>query len=388
MKKARICLITLDGAGIGPAPDAAAYGDEGANTLGHVLDGIDGIDIPNLLALGLGKLLGKSAYSDSVPTGTYGRMIEKSAGKDTMTGHWEIAGLITEKPFPVFPGGFPPELIREFERRAGVRCLGNYAASGTEIIKQLGAESRETGKPIVYTSADSVFQIAAHTDAVPVEELYRICLVARRLLSGPWAVGRVIARPFTGNPGNWVRTDRRRDFALPPHGRTILDSIRDSGLEVVGIGKIEDIFAGRGLTRSIHTHDDGDGLHVLIEEFSRDYSGLVFLNLVDFDMKYGHRRDVRGFASALERFDRALPAIIESLGDAGTLIVTADHGNDPTRRGTDHTREMVPVFAVGRGFRKGCDIGTRTSFADVAATVAELLSVPAVGPGLSFVVER
>ncbi len=388
MAHPRICLITLDGVGIGAAPDSAAYGDEGANTLGHILDKSVGIAIPNLLSLGLGKLLKLNSFADSAPLGAYGRMVEKSAGKDTMTGHWEIAGIFTELPLPVFPGGFPPELIEEFERRAGVRCLGNIAASGTEIIENLGPESRARGMPIVYTSADSVFQVAAHTDVIALEALYRICRTAREVLQGPWAVGRVIARPFTGSPGNYVRTDERRDFSLPPPGRTILDSIRDSGLEVVGIGKIEDIFAGRGLTRSVHTHDNQDGVRALLEALGLDFSGMIFINLVDFDMKYGHRRDIPGFAGALERFDRALPDIRGSLSGADTLIITADHGNDPTHHGTDHTREQVPLLALGRGFASACNLGTRSTFADVAATVAELLGVSSVGEGRSFVCRR
>jgi phosphopentomutase len=384
MAHPRVCLITLDGVGIGPAPDSAAYGDEGADTLGHILERSAGIAIPNLLDLGIARMLNRNSAADFVPSGAYGKMVQRSAGKDSITGHWEIAGIVTETPFPVFTGGFPPELIVEFERRAGVRCLGNVAASGTEIIRELGLKSRETGSPIVYTSTDSVFQIAAHTDVIPVEELYRICLAARDILQGPWAVGRVIARPFTGSPGNYVRTDERRDFALPPPGRSILDSVRDSGREVVGIGKIEDLFAGRGLTRSVHTHDDEDGVRVVIEELGRDYSGLIFANLVDFDMKYGHRRDIPGFAGALETFDRLLPAILCSMRGTDSLIITADHGNDPAHHGTDHTREQVPLLAVGRGFAPGRDLGMRSTFADVAATVADLLDVPSVGEGRSF----
>ena len=388
MAHPRVCLITLDGVGIGPAPDSAAYGDEGADTLGHILEKSAGIEIPNLLGLGIAKLLNGNSFSGPAPSGAYGKMIQRSAGKDSMTGHWEIAGIFTDTPFPVFSEGFPPEIIAEFERRSGVRCLGNIAASGTEIIKELGPQSREAGRPIVYTSTDSVFQVAAHTDVIPVEELYRICMAARELLHGPWAVGRVIARPFTGSPGNYVRTDKRRDFALPPPGRTMLDSVRDSGLEVVGIGKIEDLFAGRGLTRSVHTHDDADGVRVVIEELRRDFPGLIFANLVDFDMKYGHRRDIPGFAGALERFDSLLPAILGSMNLADTLIITADHGNDPAHDGTDHTREQVPLIAIGRGIAPGCNLGTRSTFADIAETLADLLDAPSVGDGRSFAFRR
>ncbi len=374
----------LDGVGVGAAPDAADYGDSGANTLGHIWEKTGGLDIRNLLDLGLGVLLSGIIPNPPSPRGSYGKMIEKSAGKDTTTGHWEIAGLITEKPFPTFPGGFPDELIAKFERLAGTRCIGNKAASGTEIIEELGPKHRATGMPIVYTSADSVFQIAAHTETIPMEELYRLCRVAREVLSGGWSVARVIARPFTGEPGRYVRTDQRRDYSLAPHGRTILDILSDSGREVVGIGKIEDIFAGRGLTRAIHTHDDEDGVRAVIEELGRDFSGLIFVNLVDFDMKYGHRRDVAGFAGELEDFDRRLPAIVAAMNDNDSLIITADHGNDPTHHGTDHTREIVPVLGLGRGFSPGCRLGTRTTFADLAATVAQLLSVPSTGAGKPF----
>jgi phosphopentomutase len=380
----RVCLITLDGVGIGAAPDSAAYGDEGADTLGHIFERSAGIEIPNLLGLGLAKLLNGRILRDFGPIGAYGKMVERSAGKDSMTGHWEIAGIFTEKPFPVFSGGFPREIIAELEQRAGVCCIGNIPASGTEIIKELGRESRETGRPIVYTSTDSVFQVAAHTEAIPVEELYRICRTAREILQGPWGVGRVIARPFSGGPDTYVRTDERKDFALPPPGKTLLDSVQDSGREVVGIGKIEDLFAGRGLTRSVHTHDDGDGVRVVVEELRRNNSGLIFANLVDFDMKYGHRRDIAGFAGALERFDRLLPSVLDAMSRDDTLIITADHGNDPAHHGTDHTREQVPLLAVGRGFSPGCNLGTRSTFADISATVADLLDVPSVGEGRSF----
>lgn len=383
MNDARVCLIILDGAGIGPAPDAGDYGDAEANTLGHVWEKAEKLEIPNLLALGLGKLLPRSGAPFSA-LGAYGKMIEKSAGKDTTTGHWELAGLITQTPFPTFPHGFPPELIRRFEELAGVETLGNKAASGTAIIEELGPQHQSTGRPIIYTSADSVFQIAAHTDVLPLEELYRLCTVARKLLTGAWGVGRVIARPFIGSPGAYVRTDARRDFSLPPHGPTILDAVREAGGEVVGIGKIEDIFAGRGLTRSIHTHDNDDGMRVLLEELRKDFPGLIFANLVDFDMKFGHRRDIAGFARALEAFDRMLPAFYRSMSARDTLIITADHGNDPAHHGTDHTREIVPLLARGRGITTGENLGTRATFADVAATIADLLCLPRPETGEAF----
>lgn len=384
MNNSRVCLIILDGVGVGPAPDAAAYGDSGANTLAHIWEKMGGIEIANLLGLGLGALIPDQIPDPPRPRGAVGKMIEKSAGKDTTTGHWELAGIITDSPFPTFPDGFPPELIEKFERLAGVRCIGNKPASGTEIIAELGPVHQSTGMPIVYTSADSVFQIAAHTDVITIEELYDICRAAREVLSGPWAVARVIARPFTGKPGKYVRTDERRDYSLPPHARTILDILSESGREVVGIGKIEDIFAGCGITRSIHTHDNPDGVRSTIEELGRDFSGLIFVNLVDFDMKYGHRRDVEGFAKALEDFDRSLPAILGTMNQDDSLIITSDHGNDPTHHGTDHTREIVPLLGFGRGFAPGCGLGVRTTFADVAETIAKLLSTTSTGAGKPF----
>lgn len=384
MNSARVCLIILDGAGIGPAPDSGDYGDSAANTLGHIWEKTGGMAIPHLLALGLRRLLPGQSADDSPPSGAYGKMVEKSAGKDTTTGHWELAGLVTETPFPTFPGGFPRELIRRFESLAGVEILGNRAASGTRIIEELGPEHQATGKPIIYTSADSVFQIAAHTEVVPVERLYELCVIARGMLTGSWGVGRVIARPFTGIPGGYVRTNERRDFSLPPHGRTILDTIRDEGGEVIGIGKIEDIFAGRGLTRSVHARDNEEGVRITLKELKRKSAGLIFVNLVDFDMRYGHRRDVTGFAGALEKFDGRLPALLEAMTGCDTLIITADHGNDPVHHGTDHTREMVPLLAVGRGIAAGTDLGIRTTFADVAATIAVLLAIPSPKRGTPF----
>lgn len=377
----RVCLIVLDGLGAGAADDAAEYGDAGSDTLGHLFESVPGMKIPHLLSLGIGAVLDRSVHG---ALAAHGKMKELSRGKDTTSGHWEIAGLVTQRPFPVFPDGFPIELMRRFESAIGRPCLGNIAASGTRIIEDLGAEHRATGYPIVYTSADSVFQIAAHEEVIPVEDLYAMCRTARGILSGDWAVARVIARPFVGSPGRYVRTDRRRDFSLPPHGRTILDNIRDARMEVAGVGKIEDIFAGRGLTRSIHTHDNRDGVRATLEELQKPFSGLIFTNLVDFDTKFGHRRDAPGFARALEEFDGALPSIMKAMSPEDTLIITADHGNDPTFRGTDHTREQVPLLASGRGICPGEDLGVRKSFCDVAETIARLLGVPGTGEGCSF----
>ena len=308
--------------------------------------------------------------------GAYGRLTEVSAGKDTTTGHWELCGLILERPFPVYPDGFPPALMREFEAAIGRETLGNYPASGTEIIKDLGEEHLRTGKPIVYTSADSVFQVAAHEEVIPVEELYRICLSARELLRGEHAVGRVIARPFVGRPGAFRRTERRRDYSLVPPGETILDALKAAGREVVGIGKIEDIFAGQGLTESDHTGNNMAGVDAILRCLTTAGDGLIFANLVDFDALYGHRNDVRGYADALEAFDRRLPEIFDRMDEGDVLVITADHGADPTTPGTDHTRERVPILVAGRPIRPGVDLGARASFADLAATVGDLLGVP------------
>ena len=381
----RVILIILDSVGCGDAPDAATYGDESANTLGNISRAVGGLDLPNLGALGLGnttEILGVPPVRET--RGAYGRLTEVSAGKDTTTGHWELAGIILNQAFPVYPNGFPRDLLSEFEAKIGRATIGNYPASGTEIIKELGEEHVSTGKPIVYTSADSVFQVAAHEDVIPIDELYRICQIARDILVGEHAVGRVIARPFVGTAGNFVRTERRKDFSLDPPEDTILDVVKESGLEVMGVGKIEDIFAERGLTKSLHSSNNMAGVDAIIEFLKMDNRGLIFANLVDFDMLYGHRNDPAGYAQALEAFDRRLPEILSHLKPGDVLMITADHGNDPTTPGTDHSRERVPLLVAGAHVVAGADLGTRSSFADMAATIAELLGVAWQGQGESF----
>ncbi len=381
----RVVLIVLDGAGIGAAPDADAYGDTGADTLGHIRKTC-GISLPNLASLGLGNLMGlaqRQHRKSSIPR-AYGIVREASAGKDTIVGHWEIAGLITETPFPVFPNGFPAGLIAELESKTGKRFLGNVSASGTEIIERLGKAHLHTGNPIVYTSADSVFQIAAHGQVMPANELYRICRCARELLTGELGVSRVIARPFSGEPGGFTRTDGRRDFSILPCRETLLDHIMASGHQVIGIGKIDDIFSGRGLTRALHTGGNAEGFQKIMSQMREVETGLIFANLVDFDALYGHRRDPSGFAAALEAFDARVPELLGSLRPGDTLFITADHGNDPTFHGSDHTRELVPLLAAGRGLPPEQHIGRRESFADIAATVADLLGVRGTGVGKSF----
>jgi phosphopentomutase len=377
--------VVLDSVGCGDAPDADLYGDVGANTLSNIARTVDGLTLPNMAALGLGHLAsidGVPAVSE--PQGAFGRLTEASPGKDTTTGHWELAGVILAEPFPTYPNGFPPDVISTFEERIGVKTLGNYPASGTEIIEALGEEHLGSGKPIVYTSADSVFQIAAHEDLVPVDQLYGMCRTARELLTGEHAVGRVIARPFRGTVGAFQRTSRRRDFSLAPPAETLLDALKRSGQDVMGIGKIEDIFAARGLTRSVHTTDNMAGIDCTVDFLKSHSKGLIFTNLVDFDTLYGHRNDPSGYAAALEAFDRRLPDIMHALRRDDLLIVTADHGNDPTFPGTDHSRERVPLLIYGPAIAGARRIGTRSSFADVAASIAELLGLTWSGPGSSF----
>jgi phosphopentomutase len=382
----RVILIVLDSVGCGDAPDAGDYGDEGANTLANTARAVGGLKLPHLGQLGLGNLTSIEGVAPvRGATGAYGRLTEVSAGKDTTTGHWELMGLPLSKPFPTYPEGFPADLMAEFERRIGRGTLGNYPASGTVIIQELGEEHVRSGKPIVYTSADSVFQVAAHEEIIPVDELYHICEVARELLSGEHAVGRVIARPFVGEPGNFTRTERRKDFSLVPPQDTVLDVLKAAGQEVMGVGKIEDIFAHRGLTRSNHTPNNAEGVDAILDFMSQEGRGLIFANLVDFDMLYGHRNNPRGYADALEEFDVRLPEIQSALRDPDVLMITADHGNDPTSAGTDHTRERVPILVAGAYVQRSTNLGTRSSFADVAATIANLLSVSWDGAGASFV---
>jgi len=367
----RVVLITLDGVGAGALPDAERYGDAGANTLLHVAERCGGLHLPVLQRLGLGNILPLPGVpAVTAPGAGFGRMRERSAGKDTTTGHWELAGVIQTEPFPTFPDGFPAEIIDAFRRETGLDPLGNVAASGTEILRLLGEEHLRSGRPIVYTSADSVFQIAAHEEVIPPDRLYEICRITRRLLD-PYRVGRVIARPFVGRgPADFKRTSRRHDFSLPPTAPTVLDQLAAAGLTVYGVGKIRDIFTGRGITEYVFSESNADGMEKTLCALNQVGSGLVFTNLVDFDMLYGHRLDALGFGRALEEFDRWLPALLSALADDDLLLVTADHGCDPTTPGTDHSREHVPLLAWHRRLAAGRDLGVRESFADVAATVA------------------
>jgi phosphopentomutase len=381
----RVVLIVLDSVGVGALPDAAAYGDEGSNTLGHLARAAGGLRLPNLQWLGLGNLTEIAGVPPRADTlGAYGRMAEASAGKDTTIGHWELAGLISLRPLPTYPQGFPADLIAEYERRIGRKVLGNKPASGTVIIEELGAEHLRTGAPIVYTSADSVFQIAAHEEVIPIAELYRLCQIARELLQGEHNVGRVIARPFIGAPGNFTRTERRRDFSAPPPGETILDHLVAAGRTVWAVGKIDDIFGGRGISFSTHTHDNMGSVNQTLRYMGEAGRGLIWANLVDFDMIYGHRNDAAGYARALEAFDARLPELMAALGAEDALIITADHGCDPTTSSTDHSREYVPLLVYGRAIRPGVKLGARATFADVAATIAEWLEVAPPQAGESF----
>jgi phosphopentomutase len=380
-REKRAIIIVLDSVGIGALPDAAEFGDAGVNTLGHIAERVGGLELPNLQRLGLGNI-GQFEGVAPVPSpeGSFGRMLEASRGKDTIIGHWEMMGVITEKALPVFPEGFPPEMVRQFLEASGCRdILGNKAASGTAIIEELGELHVKTGHPIVYTSADSVFQIAAHEEIIPVDQLYTICEAARGVCDD-FMVGRVIARPFVGKEGAFQRTPRRKDFPLKPPHATALDILKENGLPVMGIGKIEDIFAGQGITRAVHTKSNSDGMRVLLEELSITKSGLIFANLVDFDMKFGHRRDPKGYAGALELFDKELGVLLERLTDSDLLILCADHGCDPTHVGSDHTREAVPLLVYSKGM-EAKDLGTRRTFSDIGATVLKLFQLPHQLPG-------
>jgi len=383
----RIIVIVLDGAGIGELPDASACGDQGSNTLGNTARLI-GLKVPVLRSLGLNRLVPLGGDTPGAePRGAFGRMAEASPGKDSVTGHWELMGLVLDRPFPTFPSGFPPGVIAEFERRIGRGTIGNVVASGTEIIERLGFEHLATAKPIVYTSADSVFQIAAHEDIIPVAEQYRICEIAFDLVSRGIGVGRVIARPFVGTPGAFSRTANRHDYALSPSSDTLLDYLSRAGMPVVAIGKVNDLFAGRGITRSVTTVSDADGLDKLHRSMADTSSGLIFINLVDFDTVYGHRNDVAGYAANLERFDAALGGLLTNLRDEDVLIVTADHGNDPTTPSTDHSREHVPIMLTGARVRRGVDIGTRMTFADLGQTLASNFGLGPLAHGASFLEE-
>ncbi|MDZ5782367.1 phosphopentomutase [Marinococcus luteus] len=381
-KYPRVFLVVMDSVGIGEAPDAEEYGDKGADTLGHIAQHMNGIKIPNLERLGLGNIREIPGVEASAsPTASYGYMEEMSRSKDTMTGHWEIMGLYIDEPFRTFPDGFPDELLQQLEQETGRGVLGNKVASGTEIIEELGEEHQKTGKLIVYTSADSVLQIAAHEDEVPIEELYDICEKARAMTyEAPYMIGRVIARPFIGSPGNYERTSNRHDYALKPFGRTVMNDLEDAGLDSIAIGKISDIYDGEGVTESIRTSSNMDGMDRVTETAQKSFTGLSFLNLVDFDAKFGHRRDPQGYGEALEEFDARLPELLEAMDESDLLIITADHGNDPVHHGTDHTREIVPLIAYSKS-TGSAPLGTRKTFADIGATVADNfhLSMPKYG---------
>ena len=367
----RVVLIVLDSVGVGYLPDAEQFGDVGANTLGHILETVNP-PLPNMASMGLGKLPNLPIACPENAIGCYGRLKEKAKGKDTTTGHWELMGVALEKPFPTFPNGFPDTFIAEFEKAIGRKTIGNYATSGTEVLNELGAEHVKTGYPIVYTSADSVFQIACNEEIIPIKELYDYCEKARALLQGDLGVGRVIARPFvTGENNTWVRTSNRRDFSLPPSGETLLDSLYAKDIFTMGIGKIEDIFCNRGLTASDHASGNKACTLSTIKAMKEHKEGLIFVNLVDFDMIYGHRRDVQGYANGLVDFDNALPEIISLMNDDDLLMITADHGCDPTFKGTDHTREYIPLLAYHKKMNGLVSIGERETYADIAATIAE-----------------
>jgi phosphopentomutase len=380
----RVILIVLDSVGIGELPDAALYEDQGSNTLGNIAATVD-LRIPNLAAMGLSRLLpltGNAAPAS--PTAAFGRMAERSAGKDSVTGHWELMGVVLDRPFPTFPTGFPAELIQAFEERIGRPSIGNVVASGTEIIDQLGPQHMETGFPIVYTSADSVFQIAAHEAIVPVPKLYEWCDAAYDLAVGGLGLGRVIARPFIGLPGSFARTANRHDYAMPPLKETLLDRLVAAGHQVASVGKVADLFAGRGISETHPTSSDADGVDQVEALMATQARGLIFANLVDFDTLYGHRNDTAGYAANLERFDARLPGLIRGLREDDLLVITADHGNDPTTPSTDHSREHVPVLLRGARIQPGIDIGTRTTFADLGQTLADVFGVGPLAYGTSF----
>jgi phosphopentomutase len=390
MKFDRIAVIVLDSVGIGELPDAEAFGDLGSHTLGHIVDRVPQIQLPHLRRWGLDRIAPISNWSPSSEPAAayYGKMAEVSVGKDTMTGHWELMGLKITVPFQTFPEGFPPELIIPFEERTGRKVIGNKPASGTEILDELGEEQMENGAWIVYTSADSVFQIAAHEDIIPLEELYRACEIARELtMDERFTVGRVIARPYTGKPGAFKRTPNRHDYAVKPPQPTVLNALKDAGFETIAIGKINDIFDGEGITASNPTKSNADGIEKTIEQLKQPFKGLLFTNLVDFDSLYGHRRDPEGYAAALEQFDRAIPELERQLGERDLIIITADHGNDPVHAGTDHTREYVPLLMFSPSFKKPGQIALRTTFSDLGATIAYNFDVVAPPNGTSFLSE-
>ena len=386
MKKA--ILIVLDSVGIGEMPDAHLYGDEGSNTLGNIARAVGGMDIPNLEALGLGNIAPiEGVKPQKSPTAAFGKAAELSVGKDTVTGHWEMAGVILRDPLKTFPEGFSEEIIRTFEEKIGRKSIGNVVASGTEIIERMGEEHMKTGFPIIYTSADSVFQIAAHEEIIPLAELYRYCQIARDMLVGGWQVGRVIARPFLGTPGNFQRTGNRKDYALNPFNKTILEYVKEDGQNVMCVGKIEDVFNKIGDTHAVHTKNNMDGVDETLNYIAQPMSGLVWSNLVDFDMMFGHRNDYMGYYNAIREFDVRLPEILEKLGDEDILIITADHGCDPTTASTDHSREYIPLLIYGKSIRAGSTMGVRKSFSDIGKTILDYLDIPNELYGESFLKE-
>ncbi len=384
----RAILVVLDGVGAGANPDAATYGDEGASSLEHCAQAVGGLELPHLGSIGLGNItpiLGTPPRADV--SGSYGRMASAAAGKDSTTGHWEMTGVVLQKPLPTYPHGFPADVVAQFEQAIGRKVIGNTVASGTEVIKEFGEEHMRTGSPILYTSADSVFQVAAHQEIIPLETLYKMCETARSILTGENAVGRVIARPFLGTSGAFKRTEHRRDFSLAPLGTTLLDQLKKAGKDVIGLGKIEDLFAGRGLTQADHTETNRDGMAATLHWLERDFEGLLFVNLVEFDMLWGHRRDSQGYAQALRDVDSWFAQVQQTMRPEDVIFFTADHGVDPTYRGTDHTRECVPLLAYGQTSRTGINLGTRSTFADLGQTLAEMLNVEKLAAGTSFAQE-
>lgn len=382
----RVFLVVMDSVGIGEAPDADKFNDVGANTLGHIAEKMNGLTMPNMEKLGLGNIADiEGIEKQDSPEAYYTKMQEASNGKDTMTGHWEIMGLNIQQPFRTFPDGFPPELIQALEEKSGRKIIGNKPASGTAILDELGEEHMKTGALIVYTSADSVLQIAAHENIVPIEEQYRICEIARELtLDERYMVGRVIARPFIGQPGAFERTSNRHDYALKPFGRTVMNELKDSNFDVIALGKISDIYDGEGVTEAVRTVDNDDGMTKLVESMDKDFTGISFLNLVDFDAKYGHRRNPEGYGQALEEYDARLPEVLEKLRDDDLLIITADHGNDPIHHGTDHTREYVPLLVYHNNIEQGQKLDLRKTFADIGATISENFNIKMPENGTSF----
>ncbi len=381
----RVIWIVLDSVGMGEMPDAEKFGDVGANTIGNVSKALGGLKLPNMSKLGLGNIENiKGVDKCEAPIGCYARFREASNGKDTTTGHWEMGGVISEVAFPTYPNGFPSDIIKEFEEKTGRKVIGNKPASGTAILDELGEEQMRDGSVIVYTSADSVFQIAAHEEVVHLDELYKMCNIAREMLKGEHAVARVIARPFVGTPGNFTRTPNRRDFSLVPPYDTVLNKIKNKGLDVLAVGKIEDIFCGQGITDAVHTKSNMDGVDKTLEYMREDNKGLIFTNLVDFDMKWGHRNDVESYGRGLEEFDVRLKEIMDEMKDTDVLFITADHGCDPTFPGTDHTREHVPFLAYGKALKENVNLGTRNTFSDMGQTIAEILNVDKIKNGESF----